>query len=115
RQFRAQLPEVFDDAVVNHRHLVGGMRMSIVFARATMGGPAGMTDAGGSMQRRVPQQTFKILNLAHCAATLDAALRQRRHASRIIASILKTLESLDDFIDHVGRADDPNDSAHRNT
>ena len=45
-QFVAQRLEVFDDAVVDHRHLAGRVRMGVVGGRAAMRRPAGMGDAG---------------------------------------------------------------------
>src|SRR5262249_60001646 len=50
-QFAAQLIEVLDDAVMDDGDAVGGVRMGVGFARAAVGGPAGVADADRACQR----------------------------------------------------------------
>src|SRR4051812_46333634 len=48
-----QLTEILDDAIVNHRHVVGGMRMGVALGRFAVGGPARVSDSGMAVERRL--------------------------------------------------------------
>ena len=57
-QLLTQLAKIFNDAIVNHRDDVGGVRMRIVLSWPTMGRPSGVADAdaappSGSRSSRV--------------------------------------------------------------
>ena len=54
----AQLAEIFDDAVVNDRHPVGGVRVRVGFIGPAMGRPAGVADAAGARSRFAHQPLF---------------------------------------------------------
>lgn len=111
-QLRAQFPEVLYDAVVDDGNLVGCVRMGVVLARAAMCGPAGMTDAGRSLQWRPPQQTFEVGNPAFRAATLNASQGEGGDPCGIIPPVFQPFEAVDDLFDHIAFADYADYSAH---
>ena len=45
-QFLAQFAEILDNAVMDHRHPVVGVRVGVVFVGAAMRRPAGVAEAG---------------------------------------------------------------------
>ena len=60
----AQLAEVLDDAVVDDRHPVAGVRMRVGLVRLAVGCPAGMADAGGAGERVLLEPPLQVLELA---------------------------------------------------
>ena len=88
----AQLPEIFDDAVVNHGDAIGGVRMRVVLGRLAVGGPAGVPDPDMALERFGIEPLFEILQLALGAAAREAAAFQRSDACGIITAIFKPLE-----------------------
>ncbi len=60
-QLPAQLLEVLDNAVVDHRQMFVGVRVGVGFARPAMGGPAGVADADGALDRRRLEQGLQIV------------------------------------------------------
>ena len=64
RQFVAQLAEILDDAVMNHRDAVAGVRMGVVLGGAAMRRPARVADA--DVRRRAARRElfFEIAQLA---------------------------------------------------
>jgi hypothetical protein len=107
-----QLPEVLDDAVMNHCELVGGMRMRVGLVGPAMGRPPGMADADHAGQRGLRQLGLQVAQLALGAPAVEASLLQGCDAGGIIAPVLKPLESLHDLWRDRGLPDDSDDSAH---
>ena len=64
RQLGAQLAEIFDDAIMNHRDAVVGVRMGVVLGGAAMRRPARVADADGAGERRGGELFFEVLELA---------------------------------------------------
>ena len=91
----AQRAKVLDDAVVNHAHIAGLVRMCIGLRRGTVSGPAGVPDARFSRQRFMHQQIRQVHQLAHCAAPIQTAVLHRGNARAVIAAIFKPFERLD--------------------
>ena len=89
-----QLAEILDDAVVNHRDVIGGMGVRIILGRPAVGGPACMSDAGMTGERFSLQPRFKILEFAFGAAPLEMIAFQRGDAGGIVAAIFKPLERI---------------------
>ena len=65
---------VLDDAVVHDDDLAGAVavRMGVFFRGTAVGGPAGVSNAVGAMQRLLPDGFFQIAQLAFGAANLEA-------------------------------------------
>ena len=92
----AQFAEIFDDAVVHHRQLFGGVGVGVVLGGAAMGGPARVPDADGAVQRLLGKQRFEIAQLALGAPAGQLAVFQRGEPRRIIATIFEPLERVDE-------------------
>ena len=63
-QFLSQRLEIFDDAVVDHRDMVGGVRVRVVRGRTAMRRPARVRDPDAARQRIGGQFLRKIDELA---------------------------------------------------
>jgi len=63
-QLLAQLAEILDNAVMDHRDPVVGVRVGIVFVGAAMRRPAGVAEADVAGQRRFLQFILQIAQLA---------------------------------------------------
>ena len=77
-----KLAKILDDAVVNDRNDIGGVRMSIVFVRSAMGRPTGMTDTDIAPKWFAIEPRFKRAQLAFCATTTECAVVERSNAGR---------------------------------
>ncbi len=88
----AQLAEILDDAVVNHRDVVGRVGVRVVLGRLAMRGPARVADTAMAGQRRCLEFGFEIPELAFGAAPIEMIAFQRRNAGGIVAAIFKALE-----------------------
>ena len=108
----AQLGEILDDAVVDHRDAVGRVGMGVDLVRTAVGRPAGVADADGARERLLGEPDLEIAELTFGAAAGEAAGLERRHARRIVAAVFQALQS----IDHARRdrrlTEDSDDSAH---
>ena len=93
-QFRAQITEVFDDAVVHHRNRACTMGMGVVDGRRAMGGPACMADASLAGQWFMDQQIAEVDQLADGPTAGQGAVIHRGDTSAVIAAIFKPLERL---------------------
>ena len=119
REFRAasfslgaQLAEIFDDAVVDDRDAVGGVRMRVDFVRTAMGRPARVADADLAAERLLVQPLLEIAQLALGAAAREMAIFQRGNAGGIVAAVLQPLERIDHQAGDRLTADNSNNSAH---
>ncbi len=87
--FLAQRLEVFDDAIVDQRDFVGGVRVGIVGGRRAMRGPAGVGDADAAGQRIGGEHGDEIVELAGGAAAIEQAIIDCRQPRRIVAAIFE--------------------------
>jgi len=94
-QLLAQLAEILDNAVMDHRDPVVGVRVGIVFVGAAMRRPAGVAEADVAGQRRFLQFILQIAQLAAGPQPRQPAVFQRGDARRIIAAIFQTLQRVD--------------------
>src|SRR6516165_2538642 len=111
-ELEAQLAEILDDAIVNHRDVLGGMRMSVVLVRLAVRGPTRVPDTDIAGERVFAQSRFQIFQLAFGAPPLEFVALQRRDACRIIAAILKPLEGIDQLLRDRAASQDADNSAH---
>ena len=107
-----QLAKILDDAVMNHGDILGCVGMGVVFGRLAMGSPAGMTDAGMALERRILQSRFEIFELAFGAAAIEAIAFQRGDARRIIAAIFEALERINQLFGDRSAPENADDAAH---
>ena len=111
RQLLAELLEVVDDAVVDHGNPPGAvaLRVGVDLGRLTVGGPAGMPDAGRAVQRR--QRFGQRLDPDGVLADLDAVV-QDGDAAGIIAAVLQLAEAVEEDRLGLPGADITDDAAH---
>jgi hypothetical protein len=88
-QLLAQLAEILDNAVMDHRDPVVGVRVRVVFVGAAMRRPAGVAEADVAFERMRREPFFEITQLAARANARQPSLLQRRDARRIIAAIFE--------------------------
>src|SRR5579862_5216721 len=98
-QLLLQAKIVLDDAVVHDDDLARAiaMRMGILFRGTAVGGPAGVADAVGAVERLQADDLFQIAQLAFGATYLQAvAVAGHGDSGRIIAAILEPPQPVDD-------------------
>ena len=103
---------VLDDAVVDDGELVvvAHMGVSVCIGGFTMGGPAGVTDAGCTGHGVTPLDLcVQVLDHADGFLHMDAVLAQNSDAGRVIASVFQLLQAIQQDgsgILGAGKADD---------
>ena len=108
----AQFAVILDDAVMHHRHLLGGMRMRVILGRPAMCRPAGVTDADGAGERLLEQALFQIFQFAFGAAARELPALERGDARGVIAAIFEPLQRIDQLVRDGLAAENPDDPAH---
>ena len=104
-QLGLQRQVVFHDAVMGHGDAAGaiGMGMGIGLRWATMGGPAGVSQAGGSGGDRARGIVQQAHHAAHGLPHLQAPLGlQHGHPGAVVAPVLQPTQAL--YHDRPGRA-----------
>jgi len=92
---------VFDDAIVDDDDLAGAvaMRVGVLLSGTAVGGPAGVSDAIGAVERLDPDDFFKIAQFALGAAHLQAgSIAGDGDARGVVAAVLELSEAFDDDI-----------------
>ena len=108
----AQLAEILDDAVMDHGDAFGRVRMGVVLGRLAVGGPAGVADAGVTVERRIVQPLLEILQLALGAPPVELVAFQRRDACGIVAAIFQPLEGIDQLLRDGSAPQNADNAAH---
>ena len=109
---------VFHDAVVddNESSAAIAMRVRILFSGAAVGGPAGVTDAIGSVQRLIVQNFFQVAQFAGRTANVKAggvgSVARDSDAGGIIAAVFQPPQAFHDEGDNRLGTDVTDDSAH---
>ena len=86
----AQIRVVFNDAVMNERHIVAGdMGMSVDLAGRAVGGPAGMGNADETTQRLLVQGVLQRLNLAQAAHPVEMIVDQHGESGGIVTPVFQ--------------------------
>ncbi len=113
-QLVAKLLVILDDAVVDDRETVAGdVRVSVAFARDTVGCPTRMRNSDFAGGRRLLQglgEHFDLADRAEPGQVLRAI--EDGQARRVIAAILEPPQSLHQDGDDVALGDRSDDSAH---
>lgn len=105
---------VFDDAVLDHRHLVSliHLGMGIANIRLAVGGPAGVANAAVSSDRVLFQLFSQVSQLSLCFTAAELAGRHCGQTSGIVATILKALQTLQQKGDCLTGANRGHDATH---
>ena len=106
---------VFDDAVVHHDDLAGAVavRMGVLFGGAAVGGPAGVADAVGAIERLQADRLFQVAQLAFGAAHLQSfTVAGDGDSRRVVAAVFQATQAVDDDGHDAFLANVSNDSAH---
>ena len=107
-----QFAKILDDAVMDDGNEIRGVRMSIVFGRSAVRRPAGMTDADIAAKRLAIEPRFERAQLAFRTTSAEHAVVKRGNAGRVIASVLKALEGVDQLLCNRLRSQDSDYAAH---
>jgi hypothetical protein len=112
-QLLFQLEVVLDDAVVHHDHLprAVAMRVRILFRRPSVGRPAGMADAGETLQRLAVQPVLQIAELALGATARQHATLERGDTGGVVAAVFEALQRIDKLPRHRFMAENSDNSA----
>src|SRR6202044_3176397 len=107
-----------DDAVVDDRDAVAGVGVGVRvgLVRLTVGGPARVADADGGLGRArglsCRQLVAEVLDASRGFGDLESASADDGEASRVVASVLQPVQSLDEDWRHIPLADITDDPAH---
>src|SRR5262249_32949158 len=108
----AKLAKILDDAVMHDGDAFGRVRMGVVLGRLAVGGPAGVTDAGVAVERRLIQPLLEVLQLAFGAAALERGAFQRRDTCGIVAAIFEPFEGIDQLLRDGSTPQNADNAAH---
>src|SRR5690606_28287812 len=112
-QFGAQFPVVFDDAVVHHGDVPGGVGMGIDPVGNPVGGPAGVGDAAPAMGRVGGELGLQGRHLA--SGLVDpqlAGVVHHRHTGGVVAPVFQTAQALHENFNDVALGNGPDDATH---
>ncbi len=114
-QFGPQFGMVFNDAVVHHRDfLATHVRVRVAFRRHAVGGPAGVRNPETAFDRIRLQQLAQHGDLADRTDTAQAAIGLTHgNTGRVVAAILKALQTFDQNGHNIALSDGADDAAHR--
>ena len=88
-QLRAQFAEILDDAVMDHRDAVIGVRVGVGLIRLAMRRPPRVADADRAVKRRGGELFLEIFQLAAGAHAREPPVFQGGDAGRVIAAIFE--------------------------
>ncbi len=91
------------------------MRMSILLARRAVSGPAGMPDPQMSVDRVGLDQGFQAADLAGIPPDLDLTVIQHGNACRVIPTVFKLFQAIQDDRRGITLTDIGYDSTHRHS
>ncbi len=112
RQLLSELTVVLDNAVVHDRDLGVHVRVGVALRRATVGGPARMSDAGVAVERLLQEPAFQVAQLAFGTAPLQVAVLDRGDAGGIVAAVFQPPQRIHEVRCNRLLPDDSDDAAH---
>ena len=109
-----QLFVVLDDAVVHHHDMLGDVGVSIALGRLAMGSPAGVGNAGTTVDGLLLQCLGQLGYLAEATHPLQRLVgAEHGDTSRIVATVFQTAQALYQDFSHITLGDGPDDATHR--
>jgi hypothetical protein len=106
---------VLNDTIMYKGQLTGAveMRVGILPGDFAMSRPAGVTDAGSSSDRILPDGFTEIINTTHLLTDRDNTLIEGSNSGRIVASVLQAAKSLQKDRDRLSTTDIAYNSTHK--
>ena len=106
---------VLDDAVVYQRQFAGcvEMRVRVGIGWFSVGGPAGMADAGGAVDGPAVDEVREVVDAPRAFAHLDVIAVEEAESGRIIAPVFQAPESLEQEFGGLAVARVCEDATHR--
>ena len=107
--------EVLDDPVMDDRDPVGlvQVRMGVAVGGRTVGGPPGVSDAGGRRrQRAVAERFLEVGEFAGSFGRGKRAIGDDGHAGRVVAAVFQPAQPLHHDVERLLVADVSHDPAH---
>ncbi len=111
-QLLAQFLEVLDNAVVDQRDMLSGVRMRVVLGRRAVRSPAGVRDADCAGRGAAAKFLDQIGELALRAAAHQIALVDRAEPGAVVAAIFHPPEPIDQPVRDRILAHDADNTAH---
>ena len=105
---------VLDDAVVHHDQLARavGVGVCVLVGGASVGGPAGVTEADGAIDRALSENALQYLDAPGGPPDLEPLGPDHRRARRVVPAVLEALQALDHDVDRALVPDVADDSTH---
>ncbi len=106
---------IFNNAIVNHDNFARftNMWVSVASTGLTVRCPASMPDSDMAFYRIFVQQLAKSIELACVSPYLDATILNDSQASRVIPTVLESLQAVIDNRRCIARTDVTDDATHR--
>jgi hypothetical protein len=90
------------------------VRVRVAVVGSTVGGPAGMAEAGGALrERRLGERLAKSLEFSGAALGRKLPVGDHPDARGVIAAILQPPQPIHDDVESLARSDIPHNSAHK--
>ena len=114
QELALQLDVVLDHPVVDDDDaaLAVAMGMRVLVGRASVGGPAGVTEAEGPLDGLSLDQLLEVLELPRAAADFEPSFADDGDAGGIVAAVLELAQTLDEDFSGLSGADVSDDAAH---
>ena len=113
---RLELAVVLDDPVQDDRHravLAAGQRMRVPLGDRAVSGPAGVAEARGRLRAPVRRRgLLEVREVADRPHVVQAVRLEQRDAGRVVASVLETLQTVEQQRLNLLRPDVSDDPAH---
>ncbi len=104
---------VFNDAVMYDDNMFRDMRVRIRFGRLAVSGPTGMSDTGAADQRMLLRSFSQLLHLAYATQASNVPLSiHHRQAGGVIAAILQTAQTFQQYLRDITLRYRANNSTH---
>ena len=112
-QLFPQLFVVLDDAVVHHHDMLGDVGVGVALGGLAVSGPAGMGDAGTTVDGLLVERLGQLGHLAQTANPLQRLVgAEHGHTGRVITAVLQTAQALYQNFSHITLGNSPDDATH---
>src|SRR4051794_15686785 len=96
-EFVAELAKILDDSVVYDCQTIGRMRMGILLAGFSMGGPARVANPNHTVKRIAPQSAFEVAKFALRTPPHQLPAFQGCNPGGIVSAIFEASERIDEM------------------